>query len=118
MSAEQEAAAKFWEGGEDTALPPGIWMQVVLERLNHEPLTTPRETRLFATLTVAMDDAGVAGWDSKYACWYPRPEDAIGDSGLDTDREPFVNTPLFPADVCGHSTYSAAAAEPAHHPGA
>jgi len=67
LTPEQEAAAKFWEGGEGTALPPGIWMQVVLERLNHEPLTTPRETRLFATLTVAMDDAGVDGWDSKYA---------------------------------------------------
>jgi hypothetical protein len=59
LTPEQKRAAKFWEGGEGTALPPGIWMQVVLERLRSEPLTTPRTTRLFATLTVAMDDAGV-----------------------------------------------------------
>ncbi|MDQ3435357.1 MAG: vanadium-dependent haloperoxidase [Actinomycetota bacterium] len=110
LTPEQKAAAKFWEGGEGTALPPGIWMQVVLERLNREPLTTPRETRLFATLTVAMDDAGVAGWDSKYAYWYPRPENGIRDSGLDPNWEPFVETPLFPAYVSGHSTYSSAAA--------
>jgi membrane-associated phospholipid phosphatase len=111
LTPEQKAAAKFWEGGEGTSLPPGVWMQVVLEHLQREPLTTPRETRLFATLTVAMDDAGVAGWDAKYAYWYPRPENGIRDSGLDPDWEPFVETPLFPAYVSGHSTYSAAAAE-------
>jgi len=107
----QKRAAKFWEGGEGTALPPGIWMQVVLERLHDEPLTTPHTTRLFATLTVAMDDAGIAAWDSKYAYWYPRPENGIRDIGLDPKWEPFVPTPLFPAYVSGHSTYSAAAAE-------
>jgi membrane-associated phospholipid phosphatase len=109
-SPEQKSAAKFWEGGEGTALPPGIWMQVVLERLGNEPLTTPRTTRLFASLTVAMADAGVAAWDSKYAYWYPRPENGIRDSGLDPDWEPYIETPLFPAYVSGHSTYSAAAA--------
>ncbi len=110
LTPEQKRAALFWEGDEGTALPPGIWMQVVLERLRREPLTTPRTTRLFASLTVAMADAGVAAWDSKYAYWYPRPENGIQDSGLDPDWEPFVNTPLFPAYVSGHSTYSAAAA--------
>ena len=111
LTPEQKSAAKFWEGGEGTALPPGIWMQVVLERLRDEPLTTPRTTRLFATLTVAMADAGVAAWDAKYAYWYPRPENGIRDSGVDPGWEPFIQTPLFPAYVSGHSTYSAAAAE-------
>ncbi|MCP9490805.1 MAG: phosphatase PAP2 family protein [Solirubrobacteraceae bacterium MAG38_C4-C5] len=109
LTPEQKSAAEFWEGGEGTALPPGIWMQVVLERLRNEPLTTPLTTRLFASLTVAMADAGVAAWDSKYAYWYPRPENGIRDS-VDPDWEPFVETPLFPAYVSGHSTYSAAAA--------
>ncbi len=111
LTPEQKRAAKFWEGGDGTALPPGIWMQVVLERLRREPLTTPRTTRLFATLTVAMADAGVAAWDAKYAYWYPRPENGIRDSGVDPDFKPFIRTPLFPAYVSGHSTYSAAAAE-------
>ncbi len=110
LTPEQKRAAKFWEGGEGTALPPGIWMQVVLERLRSEALTTPRTTRLFATLTVAMADAGVAAWDAKYVYWYPRPENGIRDSGVDPDFKPFIQTPLFPAYVSGHSTYSAAAA--------
>jgi len=115
LTPEQKSAAKFWEGGEGTALPPGIWMQVVLERLRDEPLTTPRTTRLFATLTVAMADAGVAAWDAKYAYWYPRPENGVRDSGVDPGWEPFIQTPLFPAYVSGHSTYSAAAAEVLAH---
>ncbi len=109
LTPEQKRAAEFWEGGEGTALPPGIWMQVVLERLRREPLTTPRTTRLFASLTVAMADAGVAAWDAKYAYWYPRPENGIRDS-VKPDWEPYLTTPLFPAYVSGHSTYSAAAA--------
>jgi len=58
-----------------------------------------------------MADAGVASWDAKYAYWYPRPENGIRDSGADRRWKPFVPTPLFPAYVSGHSTYSAAAAE-------
>jgi len=114
LTPEQKRAAKFWEGGEGTALPPGIWMQVVLERLRDEPLTTPRTTRLFAALTVAMADAGVAAWDAKYAYWYPRPENGVRAS-VDPTWRPFVATPLFPSYVSGHSTYSAAAAEVLAH---
>ncbi len=114
LTPEQKRAALFWQGGEGTALPPGIWMQVVLERLHDEPLTTPRTTRLFAALTVAMADAGVAAWDAKYTYWYPRPENGIRDS-LDPDWKPFVETPLFPSYVSGHSTYSGAAAEVLAH---
>lgn len=114
LTPDQKRAAKFWEGGEGTSLPPGIWLQVVLERLRDEPLTTPRTTRLFAALTVAMADAGVAAWDAKYAYWYPRPENGIRDS-VDPSWRPFVGTPLFPSYVSGHSTYSSAAAEVLAH---
>jgi len=114
LTPKQKKAANFWAGGEGTALPPGIWMQVVLERLHDEPLTTLKSTRLFASLTVAMADAGVAAWDAKYAYWYPRPENGIRDS-IDPNFKPLLDTPLFPAYVSGHSTYSAAAAEVLAH---
>lgn len=115
LTPEQKRAAKFWEGGEGTSLPPGVWIQVVLERLREEPLSTPRTTRLMASLTVSMADAGVASWDSKYAYWYPRPENGIRDSGADKRWKPYVNTPFFPAYVSGHSTYSSAAGEVLAH---
>jgi len=115
LTPKQKRAAKFWEGGEGTSLPPGIWIQVVLERLREKPLTTPRTTRLMSSLTVAMADAGVASWDAKYAYWYPRPENGVRDSGVDKRWKPYVKTPFFPAYVSGHSTYSSAAGEVLAH---
>ncbi len=115
LTPKQKRAAKFWQGGEGTSLPPGIWIEVVLERLRHQPLNTPRTTRLLSSLTVAMADAGVSAWDAKYAYWYPRPENGIRDSGLDKRWTPFVTTPFFPSYVSGHSTYSSAAGEVLAH---
>ncbi len=115
LTEKQKRAAEFWQGGEGTALPPGIWIQVVLEQLKEEPLTTPRASRVFALLNVAQADAGVASWDSKYKYWYPRPENGIRDSGVDKQWKPYVETPLFPAYVSGHATYSGAAGEVLAH---
>jgi len=111
LTPEQKRAALFWAGGEGTPLPPGVWMQVVLESLKTKSLSTPETARLFALLTVAMADAGVASWDAKYAYWYPRPESGIRDSGLAPGWKPLLVTPFFPAYVSGHATYSGAAAE-------
>ena len=40
-----------------------------------------------------MADAGVAAWDTKYAYWYPRPENAIRDSGIDPGWRPLLPHP-------------------------
>jgi len=48
-------------------------------------------------------------WDAKYTWWTPRPENAIREL-LDPSWTPLLRTPLFPAYVSGHSTYSAAVA--------
>ncbi len=115
LTPEQKRIAKFWEGGEGTPLPPGIWNQVVLAYVRQKGLSTPRAARTFALLNVAMSDAGVAAWDAKYAYWSPRPENAIRDLGLDPRWKPFLATPFFPAYVSGHATYSAAAGEVLAH---
>lgn len=109
LTDEQKRIAKFWEGGEGTALPPGIWNEVALAFLSHQRLSLPRSARTLALLNVAMDDAGVAAWDAKYTYWGPRPENAIRDLGIDPDWEPYVDTPIFPGYVSGHGAYSGAA---------
>ncbi len=107
----QKRIASFWAGGQGTPLPPGIWNQVVLSFLHREPLSTPGEARVLALLNVAMADAGVAAWDTKYAYWNTRPENAIRDLGIDKTWRPYLKTPFFPAYVSGHATYSGAAGE-------
>ncbi len=111
LTPEQKQIASFWAGGQGTALPPGVWNQVVLSFLHREPLSTPREARVLALLNVAQADAGVASWDTKYAYWVTRPENAIRDLGIDKRWKPFLDTPFFPAYVSGHATYSGAAGE-------
>lgn len=115
LTPRQKRLARFWEGGEGSELPPGIWIRVALERLESERMSTPSEARVLALLTVTMADAGVAAWDAKYKYWYPRPVNGIRDSGIDPDWKPLLSTPLFPAYVSGHATYSAAAGEVMAH---
>lgn len=111
LTPEQRKAALFWAGGQGTALPPGIWDQVVLGYLRRQRQSLPRETRVLALLNVAQADAGVAAWDAKYTYWVTRPQNAIRDLGIDEKWEPLIKTPFFPAYVSGHATYSGAAGE-------
>ena len=115
LTPEQRRIAKFWAGGQGTALPPGIWNQVVLEHMRRRPLSLPRRARVLALLNVAQADAGVASWDTKYAYWVTRPENAIRDLGIDRRWKPYIETPFFPAYVSGHATYSGAAGEVLAH---
>jgi len=109
LTAGQKRIAKFWEGGQGTPLPPGIWNEAVLALLGEEWLSLPRAARALALVNVAMDDAGVAAWDAKYAYWGPRPVNAIRDLGIAPEWEPYLRTPVFPGYVSGHATYSGAA---------
>jgi hypothetical protein len=112
LTAEQKRIAEFWAGGDGTELPPGRWIKVTLEYLKQQPpMSEVRIARMFALLTVAMDDAGIAAWDAKYAYWTVRPENAARDLGIDRDFKPHLATPFFPSYVSGHATYSGAAAE-------
>ncbi|MGH2840483.1 MAG: vanadium-dependent haloperoxidase, partial [Solirubrobacteraceae bacterium] len=111
LTPEQKRIATFWAGGQGTPLPAGVWDQVMLVYVPEQRLSIPRQTRVFALLNAAMDDAGIASWDAKFAYWSPRPENAIRDLGLDRSWEPYLDTPFFPSYVSGHSTYSGAAGE-------
>ncbi|MDQ4132752.1 MAG: vanadium-dependent haloperoxidase [Actinomycetota bacterium] len=111
LTPEQEKIARFWVGGQGSALPPGLWNQVALTYLSGASLSTPRAARVLASLNVAEHDAAVAVWDTKFAYWSARPINAIRDLGLDPNWKPLLSTPTFPGYVSGHSGYSAAAAD-------
>jgi len=70
-------------------------------------------------LNVAMADAGIACWDTKYFYDMWRPITAIRKADLDGNADTaqdatwtsLIGTPPFPTYTSGHSTFSAAAAE-------
>ena len=64
-----------------------------------------RAARAFALLNMAMHDAAVGCWETKYFYFNPRP------SQLDPDLKTTIGLPNFPSYTSGHSTFSAAAAE-------
>jgi membrane-associated phospholipid phosphatase len=115
LTPEQMRIAKYWEGGEGTPLPPGVWNQEVLTQVGKARMSTPRAARALALVNVAMADAGVASWDTKYAYWSPRPENAIRELGIDPRWKPYLATPFFPAYVSGHAVYSGAASQVLAH---
>jgi membrane-associated phospholipid phosphatase len=63
-----------------------------------------RAARAYALLNMALHDAAVGCWDTKYTYFNPRP------SQLDPRIKTVVGLPNFPSYTSGHSTFSAAAA--------
>ena len=117
-TAEQREIALFWADGSGTETPPGHWNKIAQQlarRRNYDLLDT---ARLFAALNMAMADAGVVCWDTKYAYNWWRPVTAIragekdGNPATEPDSNwwPLINTPPFPEHTSGHSTFSGAAA--------
>ena len=117
LTPEQAQAVKFYAGVEGTALPAGIVADVsqgdvvkaVSSDLGGVQLTVPRAIRAMALVTVALADAGIASWDTKFTYWNPRPEQSIKNLGLDPTFKPAIDTPRFPAYMSGSSTYAGAA---------
>jgi hypothetical protein len=105
MTIQQRRIANWWEDGLGSYTPPGHWNRFAKEAIVRHKLNPLRSARVFAYMNMAIMDAGVACWDTKYYYHYPRPVEAI--PGFKT----ILGTPNFPAYTSGHSTFSAAGAE-------
>jgi membrane-associated phospholipid phosphatase len=115
---DQTDIALFWADGAGTATPPGHWNLIAADVAHQQHNTLAENARLFALLNVALADAGIASWDSKYFYNFCRPVTAIHNAAADgdpntmpdADWSPLLTTPPFPSYISGHSTFSAAAA--------
>lgn len=105
MTDEWRRIANFWQDGLGTYTPPGHWNDIANRYLIQYKLNPLRTARMYAYLNMAMMDAGISCWDSKYYYHYPRPIQQI--PGFKT----IAGTPNFPSYTSGHSVFSAAAAE-------
>lgn len=118
LTPDEEALARFYEGGEGTKNPGGITLDVNAQdilaaaggRVPARQLTLPRAVRAATLVTIALADAGISAWDAKFTYWNPRPENAIRDLGIDPEFKPLLATPRFPAYPSGSAGYAGAAA--------
>ena len=132
-TAKQTQTGIFWayDGRPGLGTPPRLYNEIVRVVAAKQHNTESQNARLFTLVNVAMADAGLAAWDTKYAeaMWRPilgiregdldgNPE-TVGDSTWTPLGAPASNprpgetnfTPPFPAYTSGHATLGAAAFE-------
>ena len=126
----------YWayDGTPSLCAPPRLYNQIAVQIANQMGTNTIGLARLLALVNVAMADAGIACWESKYfyQVWRPvtgiREADAgtgptgLGDGNPNTLCDPTFSplgapasnrigpnfTPPFPAYPSGHATFGAA----------
>lgn len=103
LTREQLAIAFKWNDGAGTYTPPGHWNDIAAEYVRDARMSEVRAARSFALLNMAMHDAAVSCWETKFFYFNPRP------SQLDPSIKTPIGLPNFPAYSSGHSTFSAAA---------
>jgi hypothetical protein len=129
-SEEQTVIGIYWgyDGRPGLGTPPRLYNQIVREIALQEGNSEGENARLFALVNLAMADAGLASWGTKYEQNFWRP--VLGVRGGDADGNPQTNgdanwnplgapasnpevpsshfTPPFPAYTSGHATFGAA----------
>jgi hypothetical protein len=104
LSRDKIAIVHFWADGLATYTPPGHWNAIAADDFIPKKFSEVRWARNLALLNMAMMDAAIVCWDTKYYYFNPRP------SQLDPRIKTLTGTPNFPSYMSGHSTFSAAAA--------
>jgi len=99
----------FWADGVGTYTPPGHWNAIASEAFVNQNYSEVRWARNMALLNIALMDAAISCWDSKYFYFNPRPCQA------DPSIKTLTGVPNFPAYVSGHSTFSGAASTVLSH---
>jgi membrane-associated phospholipid phosphatase len=104
LAAERDATAldaiAFWDAG-----APGYrWNSILADELARHNLSGATRSRHAVLMHVAIYDATVAAWDSKYVYQRARPVDA------DPTLETVVETPRSPSFPSEHAAVAAAAA--------
>jgi hypothetical protein len=90
--------------------PGGHWMAITQTACRKRGLGAVASAKAYVWTSVALYDAFIACWDTKYRTVRIRPQTAI-QRLIDEQWISFIQTPPFPEYTSGHSTTSAAAAE-------
>lgn len=102
---EEIDIAGFWRGAPGSPRPPNMWNVIAQRIAERESLSITENARLFALLSIALADAGIADSESKYHYGYWRPRTAIHEADRDGNPDTFVDTDWEPLAVGGSPEY-------------
>ncbi len=119
---DESEIALFWEDGPWGITPPGHFIYLGIQVLQHRQLSFAQLARSFALIGMTQCDASICAWDNKYHHDIVRPESAIRQrSAQFNNTDPaviqqsnwrsYIPTPSFPSYTSGHSTFGAAGAK-------
>ena len=108
---EQRQFGLYWTDDPlKTPTPAGHWVFIATDVLKARKATLADAAQVYAKLNLAMADAFIAAWHTKYAMNVMRPVTYI-QLGIDSNWVPsLMHTPPFPEYPSGHSVQSSAAA--------
>jgi hypothetical protein len=108
LTQEQNDIALFWADGGGTGTPPGHWMLILGQILRDNNNTLDVAAEAYARVGIAVHDAFIVCWYSKFSYNLLRPVTYINRL-IDPTWLSLITTPNFPTYVSGHSTQSGAA---------
>jgi hypothetical protein len=100
----QMEIARFWADAAGTYTPPGHWNAIAAQLIRERQLSDLTAARTLALMNVAMADAAIGCWDSKFTYWVIRPWQA--DAAVTTP----IGRPQHPSYPSGHACFSGAGA--------
>jgi hypothetical protein len=110
LTPEQKHIANFWADNPTvTGTPPGHWVAITGMVAAQAGLSLDRTAEAYACVGIAVADAFITCWKTKFDTNLLRPVTYI-QANINAGWKPFIPTPNFPTYPSGHSTQSAAAA--------
>ena len=110
LTDEQLDIALFWaDNAGETATPPGHWISIVGQLARDRDLSLGVASEAYARVGLAVADAFISCWNTKFAFNLLRPITYI-QQNIDPNWAPPIVTPPFPEYTSGHSVQSGAAA--------
>jgi len=108
---EQATIARYWADNPGaTGTPPGHWVAIVGRLARTHDLSLMAAAEAYARVGLAVADAFIGCWQTKYTYNLLRPVTYIQNL-IDPDWKPLLVTPSFPSYTSGHSTQSGAVAK-------
>ncbi len=123
LNKEQKHIADFWDDasfrltvaghlryGTKKFSPGGHWMNIVGIVTENKKADFNSTVSIYAEASIALFDAFISCWHTKFSTNYVRPETVINNF-INPSWRPYLETPPFPEYTAGHATISSATAE-------
>ena len=109
LTPEQTTIAQYWADGGGTMTPAGHSISMLNNILVEKEANLEEAAIAYAKLGIALSDAFLACWKTKFIYNLSRPVTYIR-SHIDSTWTPLIGTPPFPEYPSGHSSQSGAMA--------